>query len=69
MITRLVVYVDDGYEMLSVMQKMLYSNINSYEVFLGIEALTVFFESQELMLKFVNRKLSKGKKTNVLNSI
>ena len=47
---RLVVYLDDGYEMLGVMQKMLYSNINSYEVYLGVEALSVFFGNEGLML-------------------
>ncbi len=57
LVVRMVVYLNQGYEILKMIAKMLYSNMTSYETYLALEALSVFFSDGDLLLQFINRKL------------
>jgi len=45
----MILYLDEGYSLLNTLIRMLYSDINSYEAYLALEALNAFFEKKNLL--------------------
>jgi len=51
--------------MINILTAMLYSELNTYNNYLGFETLKIFFADEELIVQLSIRQLSQNKKSNV----
>ena len=65
LMVRMMLYLDEGFELLNDLTRMLYSDLTSFETYLAFEALQLFFGDKDLLWKLMNRKLSQNKNVNV----
>ena len=63
---RMMLYLDEGFELLNDLTRMLYSDLTSFDTYLAFEALQLFFGDKDFLEKLINRrKLSQNKNVNV----